>query len=97
MAELLRLSCGCGYEAEVADGGLFAGVVALYICGDCEAVVDVLTWSSAFHGEEPGAVEPACSRCQGTNLALWREESSRSGRCPRCGREITVESVGIAD
>jgi hypothetical protein len=97
VAELLRLSCGCGYEAEVADGGLFAGVVDLFVCSDCEAVVDVLTWRSGYRGEEPGAVVPACPRCQGTNIALWREESRRSGPCPRCGREMTVESVGIAD
>lgn len=60
MAELLRLWCECGYEVEVADGGLFAGVVDLYVCRDCDAVVGVLTWSSGYRGEEPGAVEPVC-------------------------------------
>lgn len=97
MAELLQLSCTCGYETRVADGGLFAGVVDLYVCSDCRAVVGVLTWSSGHRGESPGRVEPVCPECRGNNIDAWREDDQRTGPCPRCGDEMTVESVGIAD
>jgi predicted RNA-binding Zn-ribbon protein involved in translation (DUF1610 family) len=81
----------------VADGGLFAGVVDLYVCRECRAVVDVLTWRSGHRGQTPGSVAPACPRCGSVEIVEWREGDDQPGPCPRCGRAMTVESVGIAD
>jgi hypothetical protein len=97
VAELLDISCACGYAAKVADGGLFAGVVELFVCDDCRDVVDVLAWSSGHGGKTPGAVEPVCPSCKGTNLRRWRGGEERAGPCPRCGLMTTVTSIGIAD
>jgi hypothetical protein len=98
MAELLEITCDCGYRAKVADGGLFAGVVELFTCDDCREVVDVLIWSSGHRDRSPpGEVEPRCPRCDSARVRRWREDDERVGLCPRCARPATVESIGIAD
>jgi hypothetical protein len=97
VANLLELSCACGWTAQVAEGRLFAGVVKLFVCRDCRAVVDVLTWVSGHRGETQGPIAQRCPRCHGTKLVNWRRGNTRSGPCPRCGTEMKLRCVGIAD
>ena len=98
MADLLEITCTCGYRAEIAEGGLFAGVMALFVCDDCHDVIGVLTWSSGSRTDTPfGPVEPRCGRCNGSNLRPWRHEDESEGTCPRCQQSVAVASIGIAD
>lgn len=98
MASLLEITCDCGYRAEVAEGGLFAGVVDLFICDDCREIVDLLVWSSGEDTTAPaGDVEPRCDRCNGTRVRRWRDGYGEPGPCPRCDRIVTLRPAGIAD
>jgi hypothetical protein len=93
MATLLEISCACGYTTRAAEGGLFAGVVSLFICADCLELVGELTWASRWSDRPPGPVIPRCHLCGRGNLEPW----SSPGACPRCGETVEAESVGIAD
>lgn len=98
MAEMLEITCACGYRAEVAEGGLFAGVVELFVCDDCQEIVDILVWGSGYRDDIPvGAIEPRCDRCHEQRVRRWRIDEERGGNCPRCEKRVIVTSVGIAD
>jgi len=99
VAELIEVTCDCGYRTTVADGGLFAGVTELFVCRDCREVVSVLVWSSGIGADAPpgGPVDPTCGQCGGTNVQAWREGENRTGVCPRCAAPLDVTSVGLAD
>jgi hypothetical protein len=74
----------CGYSTEVCgetDSG-FGATVRSSVCGDCNAVVDVLIGGSKFFGGKPEKSDNPdvwlCPDCKGRNVAPWK----RSGRAP---------------
>lgn len=99
MASVLEITCDCGYRAEVAEGGVFSGVVDLFVCDDCREVVDLLVWRSGGEATAapPGQVELRCDRCNGACVRAWRDGDGEPGRCPRCDRAVTLRTAGIAD
>ena len=99
MGHLLALRCDCGYRADnLVSDGLFSGVAEVFICRDCLEVVSALVWSSGYLEEiAPGPVAPECPRCGGRDLERFGDGGIPAGPCPRCGRQVATESIGIAD
>ena len=78
----------------MTEGGLFAGVMELFACGDCRDVIGTLVFSTGRYDiAPPGPVDPRCPHCGGRKLTPW----SAPGPCPRCGDEVQARTVGIAD
>lgn len=75
-----------------------SGVIDLFVCADCREVVSAQTWSVGYRSDHPeGDVAPTCPRCGGGNTTPWGEGDTPAGACPRCGRRVQTESIGIAD
>lgn len=98
MGHLLRVNCGCGYENDrLASNGLFAGLAAVFTCPSCTELVTALYWGSGYAGGPVGDVLPRCPRCESTAIERWGDGDMPHGPCPKCGRDIVSESIGIAD
>lgn len=99
MGDLLKLECECGYRADhLVSGGVMSAVIDLFICADCGDVISAQTWSVGYGDDKAqGEVTPTCPSCGGGTLQSWGEGEPLAGQCPRCGRRVQTESVGIAD
>lgn len=96
VADVLAMRCGCGYSRrELDSGGLMAGVVALFRCADCQDIVSAAT--GLIDRGELHWVEPLCPGCGATGIEPWGEGEPPAGVCPRCGKSVQTEVVGIAD
>ena len=97
MGEIIELSCPCGYTTRrLAVGGLFSGVAELFCCRTCVAVVSVLVWGSGYQQDLVGDLEISCPDCRGYDLVRFGADR-HEGECPRCGREMVRQCLGIAD
>jgi hypothetical protein len=98
MGALLEVACECGYQAEdeLVLGLVMSGAVfELFVCTSCREVICAET-SIRLSDLQESATRPECPLCRGRELTIWSEDDMR-GPCPRCGRHITAQAVGIAD
>jgi hypothetical protein len=87
MGKAYSFECpSCGYRAEVCGGtdSGFSATLRTSVCGDCNAVVDVLIGGPGFFGRKPLKTDNPnvgrCPDCKGKNVAAWK----RSRPCPKC-------------
>jgi hypothetical protein len=91
---------GCGYSAEVREGGGFFVTNELRVCRATNDLVGV-TVSVHSHGERkppPGIAIDACPDCGSTDHSEpVRIGARRRTACPRCGEATQRSGAGLWD
>jgi hypothetical protein len=91
--------CSCGYHSErLVSAAVFGGVSEVFTCLSCREVVSAFVSGTGYdRGFPAGPVTPKCGHCGGTELVPFGGGDVPVGPCPRCGKPVQTELIGIAD
>jgi hypothetical protein len=99
---MAEVRCECGFTDDSLDMGMGrSGVartsVSCRTCGVIHSIVteDLFGAAGAADGEPctVRSVADGCPECGGKVSAI----TARGGPCPRCGRRLRIEFVGLSD